>query len=64
MLPYGLRSIPLIGDVVVTLNCLNDHALLSGMSSSIFTFLPLLLRSFRTFHRLPDARVSIHYSCH
>ena len=26
MLPYGLRSVFLIGNVVVTLSCLNDHA--------------------------------------
>ena len=57
MLPYGLRTVLLVGNVVVTSTCLNDHALLSSMSSSIFTFLPLLLRSFCTFHCLPDARV-------
>ena len=35
---------------------LNDHALLSSMSSSIFTFLPLLLRSFCAFHCLPRCK--------
>ena len=64
MLPYGLRSVLLVGNVVVTLSCLNNHARLLSMSNFISTFLPLLLRSFCTFHRLPDARVSIHDSCH
>ena len=64
MLPYGLRSILLIGNLLVILSCLNDHTLLSSMSSSFFMFPPLPLRSFRTFHCLPNARVSIHRTCH